>query len=118
VKTDAEIGRIYLPTDELEQFGCSEKDILESSYNKNFAALMKYQCERARSYYTKADAFLVKSEKSRMISARIIEKIYFRILKKIERSDYNVFEKRIRISDIRKIMIAYGVFIKYKLLYN
>lgn len=118
IKSDAAIGRIYIPTDDLEQFGCTEKDILDSNYNKNFVELMKFQCERAKSFYTKADAYLVKSERNRMLSARIIEKIYFGILRKIEKSGYNVFKKRIRLSNFRKLLIAYGVFIKYKILYN
>ncbi|MBI5402388.1 MAG: squalene/phytoene synthase family protein [Ignavibacteriae bacterium] len=118
VKKDASKGRIYIPLDDLERFGCTEKDILESRYSSNFADLMKYECEIARSYYKKADAFLVKSEKGRMLSARIMEHIYFRLLKKIEKSDYNVFEKRIRISKFRKIFLAYGVFLKYKLLHS
>jgi 15-cis-phytoene synthase len=118
VKSDAAIGRIYIPTDDLEQFGCTENDILESNYSKNFVELMKFECERAKSFYAKADNFLVKSEKGRMMSARIIEHIYFRILKKIEKSGYNVFEKRVRLSNLSKLLIAYGVFIKYKLMYT
>ena len=118
IKSDAAIGRIYIPADDLEQFGCTEKDILDSNYNRNFVELMKFQCERAKSFYIKADAYLVKSERRRMLSARIIEKIYFGILRKIEKSGYNVFKKRIRLSNFRKLLIAYGVFIKYKLLYS
>lgn len=118
VKKDASKGRIYLPLDDVERFGCSENDILNSAYNSKFADLMKYECEIARSYYKKADTFLVKSEKGRMLSARIMEHIYFRLLKKIEKSGYNVFEKRIRISKFRKLFVAYGVFLKYKLLHG
>jgi len=118
VKKDAAAGRIYLPQDDLEQFGCTEKDILESNYNDNFKKLMKFQCDRARSYYKKADNFLMKSEKGNMIPPRIMEHIYFRLLKKIEKSDYNVFAGKIRISNFKKILIAYGVFVKYKLLYG
>jgi len=118
VKTDAAKNRIYLPLDDLEKYGVSEKDILDSNYNDNFIELMKFQCERAHSFYKKADAFLVKSEKGKMITARIMEHIYFRLLKKIEKSRYNVFKKRIRVSNIIKLAIAYGVYLKYKLLYN
>lgn len=118
VKKDALKGRIYLPLDDIEKFGCSEKDILDSKFSSNFAELMKYECEIARSYYKKADAYLVKSEKGRMLSARIMEHIYYRLLKKIEKSGYNVFDKRIRISKFRKLFVAYGVFLKYKLLHS
>lgn len=118
VKKDALKGRIYLPIDDIEKYGYSEKDLIDSVYNENFQKLMKYECEIAKSFYKKANSYLVKSEKGRMMSARIIEHIYFKLLEKIEKCDFNVFEKRIRISKIRKLYLAYAVFLKYKLLYS
>jgi 15-cis-phytoene synthase len=117
VKKDAEKGRIYLPLDDLAKYNYSEKELLDSVYNDKFIKLMKNECDVAKSFYKKADSYLVKSEKGRMLSARIMEHIYFKLLKKIEKNKYNVFDKRIRISKFKKLFCAYGVCIKYKLLY-
>jgi 15-cis-phytoene synthase len=117
VKKDASKGRIYLPLDDMEKFNYSEQEIIDSKYNENFAELMKYECDRARMLYKKANSYLVRSEKGRMLSARIMEHIYYRLLKKIEKNKYNVFDNYIRISKSKKLFIAYGVFLKYKLLY-
>jgi 15-cis-phytoene synthase len=118
VKKDALKGRIYLPLDDLEKYGYTEKDIIESNYNEKFVNLMNYETEIAKSFYKKADTFLVKSEKGRMLSARIMEHIYFRLLNKIEKKKFNVFDNYIRISKFKKLFLAYGVCVKYKLLYN
>lgn len=118
VKKDSLKGRIYLPLDDLYKYNYSEHELLESVYNDKFAELMKYECEIAESYYKKADSYLVKSEKGRMMSARIMEHIYFRLLKKIEKNKYNVFEKRIRVSNLKKLFLAYSICLKYKMLYS
>lgn len=117
VKKDASKGRIYLPLEDLEKYNYSEKDLLDSVYNQKFFNLMKYQCELARSFYKKADSYLVRSEKNRMMSARIMEHIYYKLLKKIEKRKFNVYAKRIKISKMKKLFLAYGVCLKYKLLY-
>jgi|WetSurMetagenome_2_1015567.scaffolds.fasta_scaffold05485_3 15-cis-phytoene synthase len=117
IKKDVQKGRIYLPFDDIEKFNYSEREITESIYNENFIRLMKYECERARLFYKKANSYLVRSEKGRMLSARIMEHIYYRLLKKIEKRKYNVFDNYIRISKPKKLFLAYGVFLKYKLLY-
>ena len=86
VKKDAQKGRIYLPLDDLDKYGYTEKNIFDSTYNSNFINLMKYELEVAKSFYKKADSYLCKSEKGRMLSARIMEHIYFRLLNKIEKN--------------------------------
>jgi 15-cis-phytoene synthase len=117
VKKDASKGRIYLPLDDLAKYNYSEKELLDSVYNEKFYNLMKYECEVAKSFYRKADSYLVKSEKGRMMSARIMEHIYYRLLKKIEKNKYNVYYKRIRVSKMKKLFLAYSVCLKYKFLY-
>lgn len=118
VKKDADKGRIYLPLDDLTKYNYSENDLLNSKYNKNFYELMKYEYNIARDFYKKADSYLVKSEKGRMMSARIMEHIYYKLLKKIEKRKYNVFNKRIRISNFKKLFLAYSICLKYKMLYH
>lgn len=118
VKTDASIGRIYLPLEDLRRFNYHETDLLEGRYNDEFINLMKFECERAEYFYDEANKSLPKEDKGLMFSARIMEHIYFRLLKKIEKKNFNVFEKKIRVSDFKKILITAGVYFKYKLLYS
>lgn len=118
IKSDAQHGRIYIPLEDLRRFNYSENDLLSFRYNDDFIKLMKHECERARFFYEEANKSLSKEDKGLMFAARIMEHIYFRVLKKIEKRNYNVFEKKVRVSNLKKIFIAAGVYVKYKLLYS
>jgi len=54
VGEDARRGRIYLPQDELDQFGVSAADILGARHTPGFVALMRFQVARARAIYARA----------------------------------------------------------------
>ncbi|HMS34433.1 MAG TPA: phytoene/squalene synthase family protein [Ignavibacteria bacterium] len=118
IKTDAQQGRIYIPLEDLRRFNYSENDLLSFSYNDEFIKLMKHECERAKFFYEQANSSLTKEDKGLMFAARIMEHIYFRVLKKIEKRNYNVFEKKVRVSNLKKIIITAGVYAKYRLLYS
>ncbi len=110
IRSDAVRGRIYIPTEDLRRFNYSEQDLLENKYDSNFISLMEYECERARFFYNEANKYLTDEDKGLMFSARIMEHIYFRVLEKIEKKNYNVFDKKIRVSKLKKIYITAGVF--------
>lgn len=118
VKADAEAGRIYIPLEDMRHFSYTEKELFNNVYNDNFKRLMKYECNRARYFYEEANKNLTKEDRGLMFSARIMEMIYFRVLKKIERSNYNVFEGKVGISLFSKAAITAGVFLKYRIFYG
>jgi phytoene synthase len=118
IKSDAERGRIYIPQEELQKFSYTEEELLNSRYNPSFVELMKFQCDRARSYYFKANENFHKDDRRSLYPVRIIQHIYYGILKKVERMDYNVFKKKSRISKLRKLYITFSVFMKYHLAYS
>lgn len=118
IKTDAENGRIYIPLEDLRRFNYNEKDLLEGNYNIEFVKLMEFECNRAKEFYAEANKDLSKEDKGNMFAARIMEHIYFRLLRKIEKKNYNIFEKKISVSKLKKILITAGVYLKYKMLYG
>ena len=50
VREDWQLGRVYLPQDELASFGVSEDDIAAGRLTSAWQALMAYQSARARGY--------------------------------------------------------------------
>jgi phytoene synthase len=118
VKRDILQNRIYIPEEDMARFGYSKNDFIRNVYDERFVKLMDFECSRAKEYYELANKYLTKEDKGLMFSARIMQHIYFSLLKKIERLDYNVYKTKVRISKFRKLFIAYGVFLKYKILYN
>ena len=98
-------GRIYLPIDELEMFGYSEESLRRREYNRSFQQLMHYQGERARSFYREAERVLPPEDRRSMVAAEGMRAIYFKLLKRIERDQYRVFEKEYRLTRLEKGMI-------------
>lgn len=87
-------GRIYLPLQELRQFGYLERDLLAHVRNDSFRGLMRYQCERAHRYYTSGLQGLDALNPQGRFAVEIASKIYSRLLPRIEASDYAVFDRR------------------------
>ena len=77
---------------------------------------MKFQTSRARNYYEIADKMLTPEDKSSMFTARAMQYIYYRLLDKIEQEKFNIYGKKIRVSNINKLFIAFSVWLKYKIL--
>lgn len=112
LKEDAERDRVYLPQDEMLQFGYSETQLLNNVYNEQFIKLMEFQCSRAQAFFEKAHAALPPSDRRSMFAAEIMGKIYHRILEKIIAARYNVFENRIRLSSFEKAVVAISAWTK------
>jgi phytoene synthase len=106
VKEDAAMGRIYLPGEDLRRFGVEEADILAGHTTPQFLALMNFQAARAREYYAKARPLtgLIEADSRRALTVMI--GIYRGLLDKIERSNFDVFQQRIRLSALEKLWIV------------
>lgn len=106
VKADAGIGRIYIPREDFDRFGYSYEELLHSTYNENFVRLMRFETQRARDYYQRARLSLAFEDHPAFFAARIMDRIYYRILQKIEQKQFALFDDRISISSFAKLRIA------------
>jgi len=116
IKVDKEKGRIYLPQEDMDLFGVQEYEILLEQPSPRLRQLLAYEAERARSYYQSARALLKKDERITMFAAEIMDAIYYRLLEKIESSNFNVFQKRITVSTPHKLLIAMRFWMENKVL--
>jgi phytoene synthase len=73
------------------------------------AALLRFQCERARDYYRRAAARLPAVDARSLVAAEIMGAVYFEILLRIERAGYDVFARRIRVPRPRRAILALRV---------
>ncbi|RMF91061.1 MAG: squalene synthase HpnD [Nitrospinota bacterium] len=106
LKTDAQRGRIYLPQVELMHFGYSEGELLQNVYNEAFIHLMRFQTQRAKAYFHKAQTLLPPEDRAALCPAEIMGNIYARLLQHIEDKGYQVFQERITLPNRTKIGIA------------
>jgi len=117
VKKDAAEGRIYLPSEDMERFNYSEEELFTNTYNDNFVQLMRYEANRAKDFFYRANLNLDIYDKPKLFAARAMQHIYYNLLKKMEAENFNVFERKISVSKPEKVLIALGVWAKYRLVY-
>ena len=113
--TDAGKGRIYVPQEDLEHFGYTEKDLLRQTYNLPFADLMRFEAQRTREYYAKAERALntlPPNERRALTVAEIMRAVYSRILRRIQASEFRVFEQRVTLSTRHRLAVAAGVWLR------
>ena len=102
---DSERDRIYIPQDEMNQYGYKETDMLNGHMNDNFKQLMHFQVERARCYFDSGFNLLEFLHKDARGCTAILHNLYSRILDKIEEKEYDVFSNRISLTSIEKTTI-------------
>jgi phytoene synthase len=111
VGVDADMGRVYLPLEDLEKFGVREQDIIKKKQSESFCQLMNYQYQRARSFYKQAAAALPTSERRNMIPSQIMKNIYYHLLQLMEHRQFPVLQQKIEIPNLVQISIAFKTII-------
>jgi phytoene synthase len=113
VPEDLARGRVYIPQADLRRHGCSEDDLARESAEAGHGvrsakvkALLRQQGERAREYYRKAASGLPRADAQHLVAAEIMGSIYRGILGRIERADYDVFSRVVRIPRPQRALIA------------
>lgn len=109
VRADLEMGRVYLPLEDLARFGVTEADLRAGAVTGPVRALLEFECNRARQYYERAASHLPRADRGSLIAAEIMGAIYFEILARIERAGYDVFSSRIRVPRAWRAVIALRV---------
>jgi phytoene synthase len=106
IREDAALGRIYLPAEDLRQFGVAEEDLLTGNGNEAFLRMMRFEAARARAYYNESLPLLDLIHPRSRPSLWALVTIYSSLLERIERSNYDVFRRRVRLSLIEKSWIV------------
>lgn len=112
---DAERGRIYVPQEDLERFGYGELDLLGRRKTPAFYHLMRFEVARARDFYVAARAAQPAEDRRNLLAAEIMNAIYRRILDRIEAKNYDVFSRRIHLSDTHRLLLALGCWARHRL---
>jgi phytoene synthase len=112
VGDDARKGRIYLPVNELQQFGVTAADILNARHSDKFVALMQFQYERAQACYEEAFALLPKTDRRAQRTGLIMAAIYRTLLVEIKDDGFHVLNQRISLTPLRKLWLAWITFVR------
>jgi phytoene synthase len=100
IKEDSENQRVYIPADDIRRFGA---DLTKR--DDNFMRLLSFEAERARGYYDESRPLLDLVHKRSRASLWTLIEIYRRLLTRIERSNFDVLGRRIRVPTWEKLGI-------------
>ena len=112
VGEDGRRDRIYLPQDELQRFGVTSEDILQSRETDAFRELMKFQIERAEDYYNRAFAALPAEDRKNQKPGLVMAAIYRTLLREIKADGCHVLRQRMSLTPVRKLWIAWKTWMK------
>jgi phytoene synthase len=115
VVVDYRNGRRYLPDEDLERAGCTwadiEREVSEAGQglrSPKVRTLLQAQAVRAREYFARAVRALPREDARRFVPAEIMRGVYWSLLERIERADFDVFSDVIRVPRPAQAMIAIG----------
>jgi phytoene synthase len=103
VGEDARRGRIYLPMEDLARFNYTEDDLFKGVVDDRWKALMQFQIQRARKFYTLAEKGISALSEDARWPVWSALMLYSQILDVIERNGYDNFQQRAYVSSPKKI---------------
>jgi 15-cis-phytoene synthase len=106
VREDADLGRVYLPAEDLQRFGVSVDDLNNARRTPQFGKLMEFETERARRYYRESAPLLELIQKDSRASLWALIAIYSRLLEHLAAAHYDVLTRRISLSAMEKSWIV------------
>jgi len=112
VREDAELGRIYLPAEDLARFAVPVEQLRFGREDDRFRELMRFEAARAHAYYEESAPLLdlIKPKSRRSLWA--LREIYLRLLAKIERANYSVLTRRLNVPKRTKIALLLRAFLR------
>jgi 15-cis-phytoene synthase len=103
VAEDWGLGRVYLPQDELAQFGVSEDDIAAKRTGAAWRELMSHQAARADRLLRAGLDLLPMLDKRSALCVRTFAGVYRGLLVQMRDRDYDVFTARPHLSRVEKV---------------
>ncbi|KAL5976735.1 platinum sensitivity [Asimina triloba] len=105
VGEDAQRGRVYLPQDELAQFGLGDEDVFSRKVSDRWREFMKKQIARARFYFNQAEEGALQLDKASRwpVCSSLI--LYKKILDAIEENGYDNLTKRAYVGRTKKLLM-------------
>jgi phytoene synthase len=98
-----QLGRVYLPADDLARFGCAPD---ASGPDERLAALLTFEAERARAWYQRGFGLLPHLDHRSRACVAAMAGIYHRLLDHIERDPGAVLRGRIALTTGQKLSVA------------
>jgi squalene synthase HpnC len=105
---DLDKDRIYLPQDDLTQFGVATDDLINRSATNRFKDLLRFQIERTRAMFVCGKPLCLSVSGRLGLELRTVWLGGMRVLDRVEQNGFDVFARRPVISSADKLSILLG----------
>jgi len=106
VREDWQLGRVYLPQDELRAYGVAEDGIAAGRVGPEWRALMAFQASRARAHLDEGLGLLESLDSRSAACVSTFAGLYRATLDRIESRGFDVFDGSLRLSPFTKLRIV------------
>lgn len=108
IAIDLQKNRIYIPQEDLDRFGYTERELRLGVVNENFRRLMQFELARTRELFREGLGLIELLDGRLRVDVALFSRGGMAILNKIERANYDVFRRRPRLSGLQKL----GLFLR------
>jgi squalene-associated FAD-dependent desaturase len=100
-----DLGRVYLPRDEMDALGVNPGDLAEPARHSACRRLFHLQYFRAKHYFNKARRLIAPEDREALRAAFLMGAFYEAILEKIKASNFHLTHRRVRIPKWQKLRL-------------
>jgi squalene synthase HpnC/squalene synthase HpnD len=113
VRADFEIGRVYLPDEDIERFGCSPQN-LKGPATASLRELLAFEAHRAWRLYQEGAPLVDQVDADSRATLAALIRTYSTLLARIEEREFDVFSSRISLSSAEKVQYLLAARIGWK----
>ena len=106
VGDDLARNRVYIPREELQRFGVTERDLFDRVESDGMRRLIEFQIERAESYFRLAEPLLSELSFDARFPTVLMGGVYATVLARLRLAPFTVLRKRLSLSSVEKMMVV------------
>jgi squalene synthase HpnC len=108
VARDLDMGRVYLPEEDMDQYGYSREDLQARRFNRPFTDLMAFEVDRTRELFERGYPLVSLMPPEYRVDIELFIRGGQSILRKIEQQSYDVWRSRPALSKVEKAALLGG----------
>lgn len=115
VARDHEMGRVYLPVEDMERFGYTEEMLAAREFNPRFRDLMAFEVDRARGLFNRGLDLIDSLDGRLKLDVALFSRGGSRVLDAIEKQGYDVLSHRPTLSKTARTWLMLSTTVRLKL---
>lgn len=112
ITEDLEIGRVYLPAEELAEYGVTVDDLRNKRVTPEYISFMKFQVARARRYLESGVRLFPLLDKQSRQCPETMTSVYEMLLNRIEKNNYDTLNHRASLSKFQKFKLLSVIWLR------